>query len=307
MRPTAPTPTPAPVAPAAVAKPEPWDEEEAYRARYQPGYKTAAQIAGIVNRAATDLARQGLWKSQIEKNEAQAAATRLLADPRARLMLSQAGYYDERTQTDVVLRDATLRQRLAAALNLEDLPGSRAADRRLRRDEGAANRASRERMADTRLQARDLQLAGRATDDERAQLRALEKVGWAHERDLLGETRVVRGTDELLAEEPGASEQQLAAARRVDAARQQHAALVAKIAARKSAVTAAPRTGTGAPSGGGSTPDYAGIASRIGGISPAGVEAIAGQLAAGTYKGYLGRLTPAQRQVAERVRKALGR
>lgn len=232
----------APAVPPALTTPT-WDEAEAYRERYRPGVMTRAKIGRMVQQTANDLVRAGVFRSQIEKNEAQAAATRLLADPRARLMLSQAGYYDERTQTEVLLRDPRVRRELASALNLEDLPGSRAADRATRERIADKQIASRERVAAARA------IPNRATDAEKARLKTLEKVGWAHERDMLGNTRVARDLDELYAEVENPTERQIALAKRVTEARRKHEALVAEIERRESAPRTPAAGGATAPTG----------------------------------------------------------
>lgn len=148
--------------PAAV---QPFDMEEALREKYQPGVLTQAKIGRMIAQNADLLAKQGVYDSTIEKNAAITETTRLMAQPKVRLMLAQIGYTEERAQTEALLRDATVRQRLAAAANLEDMPGSRARadqtrrfgietsaetadeDREARAVEGAANRQSRESVA----------------------------------------------------------------------------------------------------------------------------------------------------------------
>jgi len=104
---------------------EPFNEEEAYRERYRPGVLTQAKLGDYTSKAAERLARQGLWKTQEEKNQATTETMRILAAPRARLALSTAGLNDERAATEALLRDPRLRTEIAKAAALESLPGYR--------------------------------------------------------------------------------------------------------------------------------------------------------------------------------------
>jgi hypothetical protein len=120
------SPEPEPQATPAV---EPFDEEEAYRERYQPGALTQAKIKGYASQAAERLFKQGLYKSQEEKNRALTEVALLMAEPSVRLKLAQIGLTEERAQTEALLRDPRLRTEIAKAENYANLPESREAQR----------------------------------------------------------------------------------------------------------------------------------------------------------------------------------
>jgi hypothetical protein len=147
---------------------EPFDEEEAYRERYQPGVLTQAKLGDYASKASERLFKRGLYTSQMEKNAALAEATRLLAHPRAMQALAQAGYTEQRTATDALLMNARLRTEIAKALNYEATPGLKAEGHAVQRERiqsseeiAAAGNKSREKIAASGQQSRERIASGK--------------------------------------------------------------------------------------------------------------------------------------------------